>query len=233
MIPLTQSHLYSVSFSGKHSGSKKAKPLPEVVSDRLDGQLKQDGDTATVYQDPWVSLIIKCFGGENWAFLKRRQPNIALAVPVVNIPGQGKSIVLIEQIRATSEQPVIELAGGLIGDKTPGERVDQATTKELREEAGLSADNLSYLGKSTPSAGISNETLHFSVTEVSPEAVRKAQTDLAKGNTLGVGSEHILQLHVIPLNRLGAWLEKQEKRNKTIATSIPAAYGYLALQNRL
>lgn len=63
------------------------------------------------------------------------------------------------QYRHPAQRRFVELPAGLLD--TDGESSEETARRELREEAGLEADDWSLLGTTWPSPGISGEVMHF------------------------------------------------------------------------
>lgn len=79
------------------------------------------------------------------------------AVVLVPIDAEGR-VLLVRQYRKAIEQELLELpAGGL----NPGEVHGDAALRELREEVGVSAGSLEYLGGFYAAPGYCEEFLHL------------------------------------------------------------------------
>ena len=99
---------------------------------------------------PWTTLIEKdvefaagrapdtyhAFGGVDWVTAVARTPDGRIAV--------------VRQYRPAVEQYTWELPSGLVD---PGEDPETACRRELREETGLQAERLTYLGGLRPDVG--------------------------------------------------------------------------------
>lgn len=81
------------------------------------------------------------------------------ACAVVPVYGNG-DIMMIRQFRYPLDQVFWEVPAGKIDT---GEKQDQTARRELREEAGVSAENLSYIGHFYPGIGYSDEIIHVYV----------------------------------------------------------------------
>lgn len=77
---------------------------------------------------------------------------------VVLIPLLGEQVVLIRQYRRTLDQIILELPAGT---RHPGEPPELCAQRELREETGLRAAQLTPLGTIYPSPGLTNEAMHL------------------------------------------------------------------------
>lgn len=81
------------------------------------------------------------------------------AVSVVPVGDDGR-ILLIEHYRFITESIGWEAPAGRVD---PGESIEAAARRELREEAGYTAERLEYLGEYYPANGSSNLTFHVYV----------------------------------------------------------------------
>jgi ADP-ribose pyrophosphatase len=79
------------------------------------------------------------------------------ACAVVPVYGNG-DIMMLRQFRYPMSQIFWEVPAGKI-DK--GESQDQTALRELKEEAGVAAANLSYVGHFYPGIGYSDEVIHI------------------------------------------------------------------------
>lgn len=78
----------------------------------------------------------------------------ACAIVVVN----GDKIIFVRQFRKAIEKELLEIPAGKL-DKN--EIPDDCVRRELKEETGYTANNLTYLGKIYTTPGFSNEVIHI------------------------------------------------------------------------
>ncbi len=80
------------------------------------------------------------------------------AVIVLAVDDQRRALCLW-QYRHPAQQRFVELPAGLLDAE--GESPEETARRELREEAGLEADEWTPLGRTWSSPGISSEEMHF------------------------------------------------------------------------
>ena len=146
----------------------------------------------TVYDGKYLRLLRR----GRWVYADR--PGVHAIVAIVAVT--NGALLLIEQHRPPVDRRVIELPAGLVGD-TPGdedEDIAAAARRELLEETGYVADEMTVLTEAVPSAGLASEV----VTLLRATGLRKT----AGGG--GVDGEEIT-VHLVPLTdidaRLDAW----------------------------
>lgn len=76
----------------------------------------------------------------------------------VILPVEGESVYLIRQYRPIIRKEIYELPAGTIEE---GETPLETAIRELEEEVGLKAEELTELARFFPSPGISNETMYL------------------------------------------------------------------------
>lgn len=80
----------------------------------------------------------------------------AAAVAAVDVDGQ---VILIRQYRYAARGFLWELPAGVLD--TPDEPPERCAARELREEAGVTAGEITRLGTVLPSPGFSEERIHL------------------------------------------------------------------------
>lgn len=93
-----------------------------------------------------------------WEFMQPKKFNdVVLIVPVTD----AGEVVLIEQYRAPIGAMVVELPAGLVGDEDEfrHEPIDQAARRELLEETGYEAREMTLLTRGAPSPGSNSVVL--------------------------------------------------------------------------
>ncbi len=151
-------------------------------------------------------LILKSVDG--WEWVERRKVS---GIAVMAAVTESREAVLVEQYRPPVRSRMIEWPAGLVGgEQSPDEeQILDAANRELEEETGYRAAGLSILTEGPPSSGQSSEIVTF---------IRA--TGLAKvGKGGGVGGEDI-QVHVVPLAEIDAWLEARAREGLLIDPKI-------------
>ena len=83
--------------------------------------------------------------------------NHKAAVTIVPIDEAG-NIVFVRQYRVGADQELLELPEGVLDE---GEDPGEAAAREVREETGMAAGNMRYLGSFFMSPGYSSEYMHI------------------------------------------------------------------------
>ncbi|MCY2963503.1 MAG: NUDIX hydrolase [Planctomycetota bacterium] len=145
-----------------------------------------------------------------WEYAER---NSALGAVVIVAVTPGRELVLVEQHRVPVNAAVIELPAGLVGD-IPGESTDDwgvQAKRELLEETGFDARRVKHLATGPVSAGFGTEEVDFYLA-----------TGLKRVHA-GGGVEHEnITVHVVPLDRVPAWLNRQRKRGVLVDLKVYA-----------
>jgi ADP-ribose pyrophosphatase len=155
-----------------------------------------------------------------WEFAAR--PNSTGVVGILPITSDGQ-LILVEQFRIPCQARVIEIPAGLVGDEAEfiSESLEECASRELLEETGYQAGNITHLTSSPTSAGMTPETTHLF-----------AATDLVRKHA-GGGTEHEdITVHHVPIAKLTDWLSDKEKEGLLIDFKIHACL-WLAEQKGL
>lgn len=151
---------------------------------------------------------------KGWEFVTR--PN-AHAVVVLIATTPEREIVLVEQYRRPVDARVIELPAGLVGDTgDPDEAVLDAAGRELIEETGFEAASLELLMECPTSSGMTDEVISF----VRADRLQRV------GPGGGDDSEDI-EVHVVPLDEVDAWLKDRHARGLPLDPKIYTALYWL------
>lgn len=100
----------------------------------------------------------------------------------------NKNVVMIRQFRKPLERDVLEIPAGKIEQ---GESPEETAFRELREETGYKANNMTLLTKMYPSVGYSEELLYiYLATDLEP-----GETDFDENEDIDTYSYHIDDLY--------------------------------------
>ena len=162
------------------------------------------------FQGRYLNLLER----DGWEFASRS--NASSVVILVAVTSEGE-IVLVEQYRKPVGTRVIELPAGLVGDHAdPDESILNAAARELEEETGYAAAQMEVLMTCPSSAGMSDEMISF--------VLAKGLTRVGPGG--GDDSEDI-EVHIVPLTDVDAWLTRQVSAGKPLDPKIYAALYWL------
>lgn len=148
-----------------------------------------------------------------WEYVERPHTKGAVAIIAVT---DAKELILVEQHRVPLGKRCIELPAGLAGDLADAadETFTQAAGRELLEETGYRAAQLTHLYTVATSPGLTSETI-----------------DLYRAAGLtqeheGGGDEHEdIVVHAVPINHAAGWLEAQVQAGKVVDVKV-----YLAVE---
>ena len=164
----------------------------------------------THFAGRYLSLLER----DGWEFASRS--NASGVVVIVPVTESGE-IVLVEQYRKPVAASVIELPAGLVGDLAdPDESILVAARRELEEETGYAAGKLEILMACPSSAGMSDEVITFVLA-----------TELERVGPGGGDSSEDIEVTVVPLAQVDAWLARQQAAGKPMDPKIFAALYWL------
>lgn len=164
-----------------------------------------------LYEGRFIRLIRQ--GG--WEYSER--VGISGIVGLIPVTDAGE-LVLVEQFRVPLGKRVVELPAGLAGDVAgqEGEPLIEAARRELEEETGYRAADIVPVLQGPNSAGSSPHVMTFY---------------LARGLSKvgdGGGDEHEdIQVHIVPLVQVPAWLLEQERAGKVLDPKIYAGLWFV------
>lgn len=151
-----------------------------------------------------------------WEYATRVQGTGVVAIVAVT---SDNELVLTEQFRRPVNKKVIDLPAGLSGDIVgeEGEEHTRAAQRELFEETGYKARELKFIATCPTTPGMVSE-------EISLFLARDVKRVGAGG---GDESEDI-KVHVVPLDKIIAWLARKSTKKTCIDMKVYAALGILA-----
>lgn len=164
-----------------------------------------------LYTGKFLRLLIR----GTWEYVERT--NASGVVGIVAITEDSK-LILTEQFRPPVNCNVIELPAGLTGDiaGSEDEAVAEAAKRELLEETGYEAIDVTTFLSGTSSAGLTSEVLTLCIA-----------TGLRRVSSGGGVEGEAIQIHEIPLEEVHDWVVEQSKSGKLIDFKIFTAL-YLA-----
>jgi 8-oxo-dGTP pyrophosphatase MutT (NUDIX family) len=172
------------------------------------------GDTDVHHGFVW-KVVIADFEAPDGSQFSRdivRSPGAVAVVPVVfDAEGQA-SVVLVKQFRGPYERALIEVPAGM--RDVPGEPAEETGRRELAEEAGLAAGEMTLLVDMLPSPGMTDSVCSiFLATGCTPAATQPH----------GPEEEHMEILHV-PLADALSMIDRGEIGDaKTVCGLLAAA----------
>jgi ADP-ribose pyrophosphatase len=144
-----------------------------------------------VYRNPWLRLRedrIQRSNGAEGIYGVVDKEDCAIILPL-----DDDHIYLVEQFRYTVQQRCLELPQG--GWETKDVNPEELARGELKEETGLVAGTMRFLGTSYVAYGYANQKMHIFLA-----------TDLTQHDKEPDPEEHDLQLHRIPVTEFEAML---------------------------
>lgn len=160
-----------------------------------------------VWKGRFLEMHVAPWGeGGQWEYT-RRVGGIDAAV-ILALTDAGE-MLLVEQYRPPLGRNCIELPAGLVGDDTADEDPLDSARRELVEETGYEASHWEGYGEFASSPGMVGEIFHF-----------YRATGLSKvGPGGGVSSENI-RVHVVPLEKVPAFIAEARERGCAIDTRL-------------
>ena len=162
-------------------------------------------ETRILYDGRYLRLVER----RGWELVARRH---RVAVMVAWTPDD--ELLLVEQYRVPVARRTIELPAGLVGDQ-PGQESEallEAAGRELEEETGWRAGDLTEIMSCPTSAGLTDEMAVF---------VRAA--DLVRVGAGGGDASEDIQVHVIARERIDDWLAERHAEGFAIDPKIYTA----------
>ena len=144
----------------------------------------------------------------DWEYATRK--NLSGIVGIIPVTDDGK-LVLIQQRRPPVGKDVIEFPAGLAGD-IPGhehEAYELAARRELMEETGYEAKDMTFLFEGVISPGLSDESV----------IVFKA-TGLTKVAPGGGDESENIQIHEISIDNVFDWLKEKQQQGYAVDIKV-------------
>lgn len=150
-----------------------------------------------------------------WEFAERT--GHVRAAFIAAITPEGRLILTLED-RVPVGKTVVGCPAGLIGDTTgsEAESLEAAVKRELIEEAGYDADQVTFLTEGPTSAGLTDEM----ITLVLAEGLHRV------GQGGGIENERIL-IHEIPLDEVEAWIADRVREGCVVDPKVYAVLYFI------
>ncbi len=148
-------------------------------------------DSREVYRNQWLRVRedrIQRSNGAEGIYGVVDKEDCAIVIPI-----DGDYVYLVEQFRYTVQQRLLEFPQG--GWETKDINPEELARGELKEETGLIADKMQFLGTTYVAYGYANQKMHIFLA-----------TGLTPGDTDPDPEEHDLRLHRVPVKEFEAML---------------------------
>ncbi len=145
----------------------------------------------------WNGKFLRVIKSGRWEYADRVGSSGGVAIVAVNAEGK---LILTEQYRIPVGKRVIELPAGMTGDSPDiaGEAAEVSARRELLEETGYEASEMTMLMSGPPSAGLASEI----ITLFMARGLRRT------GQGGGHGHEEIT-VHEVELDEVDSWLKQR------------------------
>ncbi len=168
---------------------------------------RHDGEILTIdYEGKFIRLV----NDNNWEYVERT--NCTGVVVIVAMTRQNE-LIFTEQYRPPVKKHVIEFPAGLVNDlgELKLESNETAAMRELLEETGFQADEMTTLTVGPTSAGLTNELITILLATNCDK--------IAEGG--GDDTESIV-VHLVPIANAEQWLKGTEKRGCLVDPKVYA-----------
>ncbi|HKY63326.1 MAG TPA: NUDIX hydrolase [bacterium] len=154
--------------------------------------MASDREKKILHRGKYLQL---CAGG-GWEWVERVGcSGVVMILPLT----EGGEAVLIDQFRVPLAKRVIEFPAGLVGDREAAEEsLETAALRELEEETGFTAEEITRVAFGPPSAGLSPESVDIFLA-----------TGLTRVGEGGGDETEDIEVAVVPLKEVDRWLEKK------------------------
>jgi ADP-ribose pyrophosphatase len=152
-----------------------------------------------------------------WEWVERMNASGAAVIAALT---EDERLVLVEQYRIPMQCRVVDLPAGLVGDDpgAAGEAMIDAARRELFEETGFEGSDWRIAVSGPASPGLATEVYSLFV-------VRGVQ----KTGPGGGDARENIEVHVVPLGELDAWLDAKRQRGVMVDPKIYLGRCFLTL----
>lgn len=167
--------------------------------------------THTIGRGKYIELV----HDSGWEYAHRVTGKGVVAIVAVTA---NNELVLTEQFRYPVQKKVIDLPAGLSGDIAgeEGEAEIRAAERELLEETGFKSKSMTYVATCPTSPGLSSEMISIFLA-----------TGAEKVADGGGDESESIKVHVVPLAKIHAWLERKATKKTCIDVKVYSALGIL------
>ena len=156
----------------------------------------------------WLRLLKR----GRWEFVERLNCSAVVAMIAVT---RENEVILVEQYRPAVGRRVIELPAGLVGDVDGDHSKERAAKREMAEETGFRPHRVEFLVELPASAGLTSETTSL-----------YRCTGLRRVGEGGGDETENIKVHLLPIGKAAAWLERRVKRGALVDAKVYAGLYY-------
>lgn len=115
-------------------------------------------ETKKLFEGDYLRLL----SNRGWEYVERLTgKHVVYIIPVTKNSLGEAELVFIREYRIPLDNYVIGFPAGLVGDVSENEDIREAAMRELEEETGYKAGQLTHLMSGPSSSGLSTEQIHF------------------------------------------------------------------------
>jgi len=159
----------------------------------------------------WLRLLKK----GRWEFVERL--NCTSVVAMIAVTREGE-VILVEQYRPAVGRRVIELPAGLVGDVDGDASEPRAVRREMIEETGYRVHRVEFIVELPASAGLTSETTSL-----------YRCTGLRRVGEGGGDESENIKVHLLPLDKAAAWLERRVQRGALVDAKVYAGFYFAGI----
>jgi ADP-ribose pyrophosphatase len=164
----------------------------------------------------WSGKYLAIHSEGRWEYVSRVRGIGAAVILAIDESGErgGAHVILVEQYRVPLKANCLELPAGLVGDEEAGETPEASAARELEEETGYRAGEMTNLGRFCSSPGMTSETF----------TLFRAASLQKTGAGGGTGHEDIT-VHRVALDAIADFVETKRSEGCVIDVRILALLG--------
>jgi ADP-ribose pyrophosphatase len=155
------------------------------------------------FEGKFLKIILS---DNRWQWVTRNGCNGACVIVPIT---KNDELVLVEQYRYPSKCNAIEFPAGLVGDIHEDETPALSAERELEEETGFVAEEMSDGVSMYSSVGLTDE--------ITTVFIAKGCHQVSEG---GGDETEDITVHVVPIKDFHIWLNKQRAEGKAISSNI-------------